>query len=75
MKLNVKALTLLLSAGIIFSLSGCGREAVIVTPARWTSEVGYQMILADDTIEYVQIIQEILRIAPPSAAMQSIILV
>jgi len=72
MKLNGKALTLLLSASIIFSLSGCGggssttTETVINTdPA--PGELGYQVINPDGSITYVDY-TEGNRTAPASAA-------
>lgn len=52
MKLNVKSLMLLLSTGIVFSLSGCGNSSSTPTePAE--GELGYQTILPDGSIDYV----------------------
>jgi len=65
MKLNVKALTLLLSAGVIFSLSGCGSDND--SPPVSGPSLGDQTILPDGSIEYVDYTGDT-RIAPPSAA-------
>jgi len=65
MKLNVKALTLLLSAGVIFSLSGCGSDND--SPPVSGPSLGDQTILEDGSIEYVDYTGDT-RIAPPSAA-------
>ncbi|EIF51313.1 multiheme c-type cytochrome [Sulfurovum sp. AR] len=66
MKLNVKSLMLLLSMGVVLSLSGCGggssTSAVTEEP-----KLGDQTILADGSIEYVDYTGGT-RIAPPSAA-------
>lgn len=73
MKLNIKALTLLLSAGIVLSLTGCGSSSSSSNtttdsePAE--GELGYQTILEDGSIEYVDYVGDgHTRIAPPSAA-------
>jgi hypothetical protein len=69
MKLNVKLLTLLLSAGIVFSLSGCGGGSsstpVDTDPA--PGELGYQVTNPDGSITYVDY-TEGNRTAPASAA-------
>jgi hypothetical protein len=55
MNLNVKALTLLLSAGIVFSLSGCGGSSSTSTDSEpGPGEVGYQVISEDNkTVTYL----------------------
>ena len=68
MKLNVKSLMLVLGTGIVFSLSGCGggsSTSADTDPA--PGELGYQTILPDGSIEYVDYTGDT-RIAPPSAA-------
>ena len=69
MKLNVKALTLLLSAGIVLSLTGCGggSSTPAETPPAEEPGLGDQTILSDGSIEYVDYTGGT-RIAPPSAA-------
>jgi len=73
MKLNVKSLILLLSAGVVFSLTGCGTNdggGIPETPPSnepGPGELGYQTILEDGSIEYVDYTGGT-KIAPPSAA-------
>jgi len=82
MKLNVKSLMLLLSAGVVFSLTGCGESGTLPeTPPSGTEpappvaddaepgpgELGHQTILPDGSIEYVDYTGGT-KIAPPSAA-------
>ncbi len=73
MKLNTKALTLLLTIGVVFSLSGCGGSSTSTVTDTVTEtdpapgELGYQTILPDGSIEYVDYTGGT-RVAPPSAA-------
>jgi hypothetical protein len=67
MKLNVKSLTLLLSMGVILSLSGCGGGSSTSAGTTEEPQLGDQTILADGSIEYVDYTGGT-RIAPPSAA-------
>ncbi|MCO4845521.1 MAG: hypothetical protein KC427_05830 [Sulfurovum sp.] len=58
MKLNVKALTLLLSAGVILSLTGCGGSSsssgTVTDSEPGPGELGYQVLSEDNkTITYV----------------------
>jgi len=68
MNLNVKSLMLVLGAGIMFSLSGCGGGSSTPTDTEPApGELGYQVINPDGSITYVDY-TEGNRTAPASAA-------